>query len=465
MISVRVLSCIALLAFTLAAGQTDFSVLAQSETLAVFVKDIPVGTLTSTTTVSDTITVKNRLEIEQSAMQSLDAITMEETTRYTGSGEMIRKSQFLSGAGGTNTWEAIAGRDNTSLTVTTAGVANTRKIGPSRDNLSAMLRLYQGIRDRILSAGTQWSDTALELTSGKNVVTVMRCVAAPSAANGWVWTITTADNVTRRDLRWELDTAGHTILQEIPPLFTAKRMPGKYAKTDSSASGRSADFLDMSKIAVARKADRPEKIRVSIDTPATMDASVRGLYHRDVKGGWILSPQTEDCRSAKRAPDSLVRAFAIPTATMQSDDDSIAALSGRLAKRQKVPCEIISTMNRHVYETIRKRNTSTFSSALETLRSGFGDCGEHAVLLGALLRAAGIPARIVYGLVYSEAHHGYYYHAWVLAYSGRDWLFADPSHGIFPAPRDRVPLVIDDNGEKLMNLGTIIERLHISYVR
>ena len=47
-----------------------------------------------------------------------------------------------------------------------------------------------------------------------------------------------------------------------------------------------------------------------------------------------------------------------------------------------------------------------FASASEVCATREGDCSEHAVLLVALLRAAGIPSRAVSGVVYVDSFVG-----------------------------------------------------------
>ncbi len=69
-------------------------------------------------------------------------------------------------------------------------------------------------------------------------------------------------------------------------------------------------------------------------------------------------------------------------------------------------------------------------SALETIDRRTGDCTEAAVLLAALGRAAGIPTRVVSGLVYSrQRYHGvsnaFMPHSWVLAYVDGRWRSFD----------------------------------------
>jgi len=76
-------------------------------------------------------------------------------------------------------------------------------------------------------------------------------------------------------------------------------------------------------------------------------------------------------------------------APRRDDDPAFALLARAEALRELVA--------RH----LRDKNLATaFASASEAARARGGDCTEHAVLLAALLRADGIPSRVVSGLVY-----------------------------------------------------------------
>ena len=72
---------------------------------------------------------------------------------------------------------------------------------------------------------------------------------------------------------------------------------------------------------------------------------------------------------------------------------------------------------------------SAFASASETARSQSGDCTEHAVLLAALLRADGIPSRVVAGLVWAEFFAGetnvFAWHLWTQALIDGRWVDLD----------------------------------------
>ncbi|MEM1329104.1 MAG: transglutaminase domain-containing protein [Planctomycetota bacterium] len=77
-------------------------------------------------------------------------------------------------------------------------------------------------------------------------------------------------------------------------------------------------------------------------------------------------------------------------------------------------------IRRFVHRVIARKDLGVgFGSASETARSRRGDCTEHAVLLAALLRLDGTPARIASGLIYADAFAGareiFGYHMWTRA--------------------------------------------------
>ena len=86
-------------------------------------------------------------------------------------------------------------------------------------------------------------------------------------------------------------------------------------------------------------------------------------------------------------------------------------------------------------------------SALAAWHRRSGDCPEDAALLAALACAAGIPARVANGVVYSRArYHGaadaFLPHSWVIAYVDGRWRSFDISVGKFDA--SHVALTVGD---------------------
>jgi len=94
------------------------------------------------------------------------------------------------------------------------------------------------------------------------------------------------------------------------------------------------------------------------------------------------------------------------------------------------PADRALALRRFVYDFIDEKSLGVgYASASEVARAGVGDCTEHAVLLAALLRAEGVPSRVVSGLVYTQAFAGaqdvFGYHAWTQAHVDGRWIDLD----------------------------------------
>lgn len=100
------------------------------------------------------------------------------------------------------------------------------------------------------------------------------------------------------------------------------------------------------------------------------------------------------------------------------------------------------TVRRHIRGVGLGRLLAT---AGETARDASGDCTEHAVLLAALLRADGIPARVATGLVYAESFAGsrdvLAWHMWTRAWIDGAWVDLDATLDV---PFDATHLLVDD---------------------
>jgi hypothetical protein len=89
-----------------------------------------------------------------------------------------------------------------------------------------------------------------------------------------------------------------------------------------------------------------------------------------------------------------------------------------------------SALRALVHRHISKKGMETaFASASETAKTRTGDCSEHGVLLCALLRASGIPARVATGLIYVNGFAGqqgiFGWHMWTQALIDGKWVDLD----------------------------------------
>ena len=155
--------------------------------------------------------------------------------------------------------------------------------------------------------------------------------------------------------------------------------------------------------------------------------------------------------------DSALSAFLEATAFLQSDDEGIRGLAREIVGQEEDGAEVARRLMEWVYKNLEKRPTVSLPSALEVLDGRAGDCNEHAALMAALARAAGLPARIVVGVVYMGS--GFFYHAWNEVWLGR-WISIDPVMAQFPADVTHVKF-IDGGFEEQMRMAQVIGRLSI----
>lgn len=157
-------------------------------------------------------------------------------------------------------------------------------------------------------------------------------------------------------------------------------------------------------------------------------------------------PHLPEPKNGENNLDSSFDKYLGSTPSMQVDDPRVQELANKLTQGLTNPVEKAKRLLEYVYNSLEKRPTVTLPTASEVLDLGYGDCNEHAVLYGALARAAGIPTVITVGLVYFN--NAYYYHAWNASYLNGKWVFVDPVMGEFPASIGHIMLKIGEIEEQ-----------------
>ena len=145
-----------------------------------------------------------------------------------------------------------------------------------------------------------------------------------------------------------------------------------------------------------------------------------------------------------------------PTPSVQSDHPEIQAKVKEIISPNDTVVVKTKKLVEWVHKNLQKRPVLSVPNALEILRNRVGDCNEHAVLLMALARAAGIPAQMEAGIVYQRGR--FYYHAWNVLYFGA-WVTADATMGQFPADVTHIRLV--RGMERQIDLIRVIGRMRI----
>ena len=171
------------------------------------------------------------------------------------------------------------------------------------------------------------------------------------------------------------------------------------------------------------------------------------------------------------------------TSALNSQDPEVVRLVAKAlgADGHKIPvAERAERLRRFVHGYIKAKNLNVgFATASEVARTRQGDCSEHAVLLAAMLRAAGIPSRIASGLLYVDEFAGeesvFGYHMWAQAWYGGDaaggrWVDLDATLGD-ATPFDathitlaRSVLADDTVMNDMMNMAPMLGRLSIRVI-
>lgn len=114
----------------------------------------------------------------------------------------------------------------------------------------------------------------------------------------------------------------------------------------------------------------------------------------------------------------------VATTMLNAEDAQIQGLVTRalaLLPNDAPVLDRVEALRGFVHGYIQAKDLSVgFATASEVARTRQGDCTEHAVLLAAMLRAAGIPSRTVSGLIYVDEFLGqsgvFGYHMWTQAW-------------------------------------------------
>lgn len=152
--------------------------------------------------------------------------------------------------------------------------------------------------------------------------------------------------------------------------------------------------------------------------PHTAELVVRAIRPR---AGGPSGPEapSETAKPADLESNSLI----------QSDDSRVQEMARDAAGNETDPWKVATRLESYVHRAVKNKNFSqALSSAAEVARSGEGDCTEHAVLLAAMARARGIPARVAMGLVYSDPAV-FAFHMWTELYIGDRWIPLDATLG------------------------------------
>jgi transglutaminase-like putative cysteine protease len=142
---------------------------------------------------------------------------------------------------------------------------------------------------------------------------------------------------------------------------------------------------------------------------------------------------------------------------VESDNPAIVARAKEIAGGEKDAYAAARKVVDWVGRSMKKDYGASADRATDVLRTMRGDCTEHSLLSIALLRALGIPARRVDGVVYVQNGDGVpalYWHEWVEAWVGT-WTQLDPTFGQPVADATHLTLGEESSAEIMPLLGQL----------
>ncbi len=266
--------------------------------------------------------------------------------------------------------------------------------------------------------------------------------------------------------------------------FTGKAVVDRYGKELEFTMGEGL-LLKMESEANARKLDqsfdllannliKPEETISDLRKLNSLKLLVNGISAEDLinneyqkvdstANGLLIgiARRKAPVKTADRPVKSMVVSdYLDPGPYIQSDAAEIIDLAGKIIGSEQNSWKAAGKINQWVYDNITKQFTPDISNALQTLHSRKGDCGEHAALAVALMRASGIPARSVTGLVYWPPGDGFGYHAWIEVFVG-EWVMMDPSWGENLINPSHIALTTGDIVDQASILNRVMGKLKI----
>jgi len=258
-----------------------------------------------------------------------------------------------------------------------------------------------------------------------------------------------------------LDDDGTVIKEESPAGFVFIKEPEFKAKSMAAGDEGRSDLLASVAVEVTgemfeltSKTEARYRIRLPEDIDFALNSGRQSFADQ------ILRVVKEDLSSLDSGPGICTAAEEqlLASPYIQAGAPEIIEQSLALTSAHTDDLEKVKALADWVYTNIDKRPVIGIPDALTTLKTGIGDCNEHASLFAALSRAAGIPTTIAVGVVYHK--QAFYYHAWNEVCVGGQWISLDTTTNQLPADLSHLKFIEGELQEQI-KIGALINNLQI----
>ena len=217
-------------------------------------------------------------------------------------------------------------------------------------------------------------------------------------------------------------------------VYTLESLP----ELKNTQTAGSPDILQNTKLfneGIAIKSPRKTQNTIFQVKNADFASIPETCFQKKGNGTLTVSSDAAGCRNLPEASDTQ------PNIIEDSSNPEIIRASQKIVLGSPNQQEMVKRISKFVYKHISNKNYNHGNmSASEVLRTKSGDCTEHSALFAALSRAAGIPAKMVYGVVLN-ANGEFFFHNWNEAFADGKWITVDSTFNLIPADSSRITLI------------------------
>ncbi len=413
--------------------------------------------------------VKSAAEIEMKVENEISRAKLDQSAFIDDEGRFIAFRYVQNIMGHTLTMGGVRKEENLLVEINAGGERRRRTIPIDENTFTATL-IKQVLLKRGMKAG---EEIELNIFLEPLLTVVPLSLKVLSVEKGFVQGKETRIYTLEESFKGIIGTlrmtdSGLTLEETSPHGFQLLRL-GRAEALAQSEPLAIADLLLASRISVKKKIEAPRKRRglelelKNVPASFTVMEDERQKVVSSAKNNGAYSyrfnitveemPEKLHSRLVTHAGKEL---YLLADHVVNADNGTIISKAESIVGNETSALEASRKIYDWVHKNIRKRLVDTVS-ALDTLKSGEGECQAHANLYAALARAVGIPARVVSGIVYSEEYGGFMYHAWNEVFVGK-WISVDATLGGFPA--DATHLKLSEGGlADQLNIMTLVGRV------
>ena len=235
-----------------------------------------------------------------------------------------------------------------------------------------------------------------------------------------------------------------------------------------AAFNKEETIIDFSLIRTEKRLKNPEKVSDLTIQISSKNADIQTI--RDERQQCTAGGRTMICRIRSRADPAggsgtkqtpgHNQKYLLPSNSIPTSHPRVQRLSKSITKGKQETEQKMKALIAWIQRNIRQEPVDAFT-VIDVLEGKRAECQGHALLYTALARSAGIPSRVVNGIVYSADFKGFLYHAWAESLVEDRWVAVDPILHQYPADATHVKFVEGENPSDLLPLINLIGNLSI----